>query len=199
MAKLEFRFGSMNTGKSTGLIQVWHNYTELKRSCLILKPSVDTRDGENVSKVTSRIGLEAPAVLFSVDSVLMDVVSRLIRDVRPHCILIDEAQFMTEQQVRDIAGIVDIFKIPVIAFGLRTDFQGKLFPGSAAMLSIADKLTETKTICGDPTFCGRKATHVLRLDKHGDAVKDGPQVEVGGNDRYVAVCRYHHGKSMGYY
>lgn len=191
MAKLYFYYSAMNAGKTTTLLQSAHNYAERGMRTLILTPRLDTRGGEGV--VASRIGLKAPGVVFGRD----DDLERLARDdVAARgalgCVLVDEAQFLSKPQVWQLTGIVDALNVPVLAYGLRTDFRGELFEGSQALLAWADNLVEIKTIC----HTGRKATMVVRVDAHGRAVTDGPQVEIGGNERYVSVSRSEFKKIM---
>jgi thymidine kinase len=172
----------MNAGKSTVLLQASHNYHERGMRTLILTAAFDDRSGKG--KVASRIGLEAKAELFETETDLLALISQ---HQGLHCVMVDEAQFLSEAQVWQLAKAVDELKVPVLCYGLRTDFQGKLFPGSAALLAIADSLREIRTIC----WCGRKATMVLRLDKDGKPLDHGAQVEIGGNERYISVCRAH--------
>jgi Thymidine kinase len=185
MAKLYFYYSAMNAGKSTVLLQSSYNYRERGMHTLIFTPALDTRAG--LGRVRSRIGLEADALAFErTDDLLQHV--RTEHAARPvGCVLVDEAQFLTTLQVRQLSDVADALDIPVLCYGLRTDFQGRLFEGSAALLGWADDLSEIKTIC----HCGRKATMVLRLDARGVPVSEGAQVEIGGNDRYVSVCRRH--------
>jgi len=185
MASLFFYYSSMNAGKSTTLLQSSHNYQERGMRTLILTPEVDDRFGQG--KVRSRIGLEAKAVLFSKGEDLLEVVKSKIEEGPLHCVLVDEAQFLTREQVGQLCRVVDQLEIPVLAYGIRTDFQGELFEGSRHLLAWADNLAEIKTIC----HCGRKATMVVRLDAEGKAVKEGAQIEIGGNDRYLSLCRRH--------
>ena len=185
---LYFYYSSMNAGKSTTLLQSAYNYEERKMRPLILKPRIDNRDGDDAF-VRSRIGLCMPAVLFNTDEDLVTVVSDYVKSSEPiHVLLVDEAQFLTPAQVRQLCQLVDFFHLPVLCYGLRTDFQGNLFPGSAELLAQAEKLVEIKGICS----CAKKSTHVLRLDDDGKPVFLGEQVVVGGNDRYEAVCRRCH-------
>lgn len=185
MAKLYFYYSAMNAGKSSTLIQSSYNYRERGMNTLVLKPQVDTLGDQN--KVASRIGLDADAVSFShVDNLLVS--ARRMHDDSPlHCVLVDEAQFLTQRQVHQLGEIADQLDIPVLAYGLRTDFQGNLFEGSQYLLAWADALVEIKTIC----HCGRKATMVLRLDADGHVLRDGNQIKIGGNDLYMSVCRKH--------
>ncbi len=182
MAKLYFYYSAMNAGKSTILLQSAHNYRERGMSPIILSPEIDNRDGKG--KVTSRIGLSAEAITFTTADNLFHLVERL---GATHCVLIDEAQFLTRQQVRQLSDVCDTLDIPVLTYGLRTDFLGNLFEGSEALLGWADSLCELKTIC----HCGRKATMNMRIDSEGRPVKEGSQIQIGGNDRYTAVCRRH--------
>jgi thymidine kinase len=185
MAKLYFYYSAMNAGKSTILLQSSYNYRERGMNTLILSPEIDVRF--NAGKVTSRIGLEADAVTFTTsDNLLLKVQQRHEQD-HLHCVLVDEAQFLTRSQVRQLSDVCDTLDVPVLAYGLRTDFQGNLFEGSQQLLAWADSLTEIKTIC----HCGRKANMVLRIDSEGRAIKDGRQVQIGGNERYLSVCRKH--------
>ncbi len=185
MAKLYFYYSSMNAGKSTALLQSSYNYRERGMSTLVMAPELDDRYG--VGRVTSRIGLESPATRFTQTDDLFAIVSRRCAEGPLHCVLIDEAQFLTKDQVFQLGQITDGLDIPVLAYGLRTDFQGEPFPGSLYLLAWADNLKELKAIC----HCGSKATMVLRLDGDGNAVTEGSQVEIGGNDRYVSMCRKH--------
>lgn len=185
MAKVYFYYAAMNAGKSTVLLQSSYNYRERGMRTLLFAPAIDTRFGPG--RIESRIGLHAEAIaLGAADNILERVRAEQAREPVA-CVLVDEAQFLTPEQVWQLSDITDRLDIPVLCYGLRTDFQGKLFPGSAALLGLADDLTELKTIC----HCGRKATMNLRVDQDGRGVREGAQVEIGGNDRYVAVCRRH--------
>lgn len=185
MAKLYFYYSAMNAGKSTILLQSSYNYRERGMNTLILAPEIDDRF--RVGKVTSRIGLESEAITFNTADNLLVKIDEVVQVGEIHCILIDEAQFLTRLQVRQLSDVCDNLDVPVMAYGLRTDFQGNLFEGSEALLAWADSLVEIKTIC----HCGRKATMVLRIDADGKAIKDGQQVQIGGNERYLSVCRKH--------
>lgn len=185
MAKLYFYYSSMNAGKSTILLQSSYNYRERGMETLILSPELDDRF--QVGKVTSRIGLEADAVTFKIVDNLLAIVLRSNEAGKIACVLVDEAQFLTEAQVRQLSDLCDDHDIPVLAYGLRTDFRGELFEGSQHLLAWADSLIEVKTIC----HCGSKATMVLRIDTDGRVIKDGRQVQIGGNERYLSVCRRH--------
>jgi thymidine kinase len=184
MAKLYFYYSAMNAGKTTSLLQSAYNYHERGMRTLILTPALDDRYGDGV--VASRIGLKAQARRFQREEDLLALVQADIAARGPlHCVFVDEAQFVSKAQAWQLSDVVDRLDVPVLAFGLRTDFRGELFEGSQYLLAWADKLEEIKTIC----HSGRKATMVVRVDEHGRAVTDGPQVEIGGNDRYVSVSR----------
>lgn len=185
MAKLYFYYSSMNAGKSTALLQSSYNYRERGMNTLVLAPDFDDRYG--VGKVTSRIGLETAATAFRRDQDLFKLISQALDKTPLHCVLIDEAQFLTKDQVFQLGEVTDELSIPVLAYGLRTDFQGEPFEGSQYLLAWADNLKELKAIC----FCGGKATMVIRLAEDGNAITQGSQVEIGGNDRYVSMCRKH--------
>ncbi|MGW9232431.1 thymidine kinase [Pseudorhizobium sp. NPDC055634] len=185
MAKLYFHYASMNAGKSTLLLQASYNYQERGMRTLILTAALDSRAG--VGRVASRIGLGADAIPFNGADDLFGLVGRMHGEEAVACVFIDEAQFLAPEQVWQLARVCDRLGIPVMAYGLRTDFQGKLFPGSQELLAIADELREVRTIC----FCGRKATMVARLDADGQVVREGAQVDVGGNEKYVSFCRRH--------
>jgi thymidine kinase len=184
MAKLYFYFSAMNAGKTTTLLQSSYNYQERGMRTLIYTPKLDDRAG--AGNVASRIGLTAPGRIFTTGEDLLALTRLDIEDAGPlHCVLVDEAQFLTRDQVWQLTEIVDRLNIPVLAYGLRTDFRGELFDGSQYLLAWADALTEIKTIC----HTGAKATMVVRVDESGNAITEGPQVEIGGNDRYVSVSR----------
>lgn len=184
MAKLYFYYASMNAGKSTTLLQADFNYRERGMTTMVWTAELDTR---SEGLVRSRIGLESGAHLYTPETDLKTDVLAAHRDAPLDCIMIDEAQFLTERQVWQLAALADEHGIPVLCYGLRTDFQGALFPGSAVLLGIADALVELKAVC----HCGRKATMNLRVTADGSAVTEGEQTEIGGNDRYVALCRKH--------
>ena len=190
MAQLYFYYSSMNAGKSTHLLQSSYNYNECGLHTVIYTAKIDDRYTEG--KVSSRLGIDADALMFSESTDLYEQMKRAQAEKSISCMLIDEAQFLTKHQVKQLTDIVDELAIPVLAYGIRTDFLGQTFKGSAALLAWADKLVELKTIC----HCGRKANFVIRLDKDGNAVADGVQVEVGGNDRYQALCRKHFKSSV---
>ena len=183
MAKLYFYYASMNAGKSTNLLQADFNYRERGMNTVLFTAGIDTRSG--TGQIGSRIGLDRPAIAFDADSDLAAIV--MATDGPIACVLVDEAQFLSAAQVDQLAMLADKQRIPVLAYGLRTDFRGDLFPGSARLLAIADSLVELKSVCE----CGRKATMNLRVDANGDAVAEGAQTEIGGEDRYVALCRKH--------
>lgn len=185
MAKVYFYYSAMNAGKSTVLLQSSYNYRERGMRTLLFTPSIDTRYGGG--RIESRIGLRSSAISLTSAENLLNRVRTEHEAAKVACVLIDEAQFLTSEQVWQASEVADTLDIPVLCYGLRTDFQGKLFPGGATLLALADDINELKTIC----HCGRKATMNLRLDPAGHAVKQGAQVEIGGNDRYIAVCRRH--------
>ena len=191
MAKLYFYYSAMNAGKTTTLLQSAYNYQERGMRTLVLTPRLDGRAGEGV--VASRIGLKARATVFDRDD---DLLAWVQADIAARgalgCVLVDEAQFLAKLQVWQLSDVVDKLGIPVLAYGLRTDFRGELFEGSRYLLALADNLIEIKTIC----HTGKKATMVVRVDDNGRAVKDGPQVEIGGNERYVSVSRAEFKKIM---
>ena len=185
MAKLYFNYSAMNAGKSTVLLQASHNYRERGMETLLLTAGLDNRAG--IGTIGSRIGLEARAETFSEGDDLTARVMAAHEARSLACVLVDEAQFLTDNQVWRLARIADHAGIPVMCFGLRTDFQGKLFPGSATLLAIADTLREIRTIC----WCGRKATMVVRLDGDGRVINEGEQVAIGGEETYTSLCRRH--------
>ena len=191
MAKLYFYYSSMNAGKSTALLQASYNYRERGMNTLVLAPTLDDRYGTGF--VTSRIGLQSEAVSILPDEDLFARVSLLIVEKPLHCVLIDEAQFLSKKQVLQLGRISDHLDIPVLAYGLRTDFQGEPFEGSKYLLAIADNLKEIKAIC----HCGSKATMVIRQDPRGNIITRGESVEIGGNDRYVSMCRKHFYEAFG--
>ncbi|MBO0343819.1 thymidine kinase [Roseibium limicola] len=185
MGKLYFNYSTMNAGKSTTLLQAAYNYQERGMTTLLLIASFDERAGRG--RIGSRIGLTAEADIFRSEDDLFTHVRTAHSDRSLDAVFVDEAQFLTDSQVRQLARVADELNIPVMCYGLRTDFQGKLFPGSAALLALADNLKEIKTIC----WCGRKATMVARLDQSGRIVAEGKQVVIGGNETYVSLCRNH--------
>jgi thymidine kinase len=185
MAKLYFYYASMNAGKSTTLLQADFNYRERGMRTLLFTAAVHDRGGHGI--IDSRLGIAAPALPFAADTDLRRLALDEHRAARLACVLVDEAQFLTPDQVDQLAALCDADDIPVLCYGLRTDFQGRLFPGSAALLALADSLIEIKSVCE----CGRKATMNLRVDGEGRAVREGAQREIGGNERYLALCRRH--------
>ncbi len=185
MAKLYFYYSSMNAGKSTSLLQSSYNYKERGMDTLVLAPELDDRFG--VGRVTSRIGLESEATTFRRDTDLFVLIEQRLAEAALHCLLIDEAQFLTKQQVFELGDVADKLNVPVLAYGLRTDFQGEPFEGSKYLLAWSDNLKEIKAIC----HCGAKATMVIRVDGEGRPIREGSQIEIGGNDRYVSLCRKH--------
>jgi len=190
VAKLYFYYASMNAGKSTNLLQADFNYRERGMATMLFTAAVDDRFAAGT--IASRIGLSAPATAFDAATDLEACVLRRHAEAALSCILVDEAQFLTPEQVEQLARLADVHGLPVLAYGLRTDFQGALFPGSARLLALADSLVEIKSVCG----CGRKATMNLRVDNAGRAVAEGAQTEIGGNDRYVALCRRHFAEAL---
>lgn len=190
MAQLYFYYSAMNAGKSTVLLQSSYNYKERGMDTLLLTPDIDQRAGKG--QIASRIGLSAEAHSFRPTDNLFERIEAHHQNSRIACILIDEAQFLTEAHVQQLCAVADDMGLPVLCYGLRTDFQGNLFPGSAALLGWADNMIELKTIC----HCGRKATMNLRTDSDGQPIKEGDQVEIGGNERYIALCRRHFREAM---
>ncbi|MCX2960929.1 thymidine kinase [Rodentibacter caecimuris] len=191
MAKLYFYYSTMNAGKSTTLLQSSYNYRERNMNTMVYTAAIDDRFG--VGKVTSRIGISQDARLFNPNTNLFNEISRHLQQEKIHCVLVDEAQFLTKQQVYQLSDVVDKLNIPTLCYGLRTDFQAELFEGSKYLLAWADQLEELKTIC----YCGRKANFVLRLTENGEVVKEGEQIQIGGNDSYLSVCRYHYKEKCG--
>lgn len=185
MAKLYFNYSSMNAGKSTMLLQANHNYKERGMNTVIYTSSIDNRYGKK--EIVSRIGLKAESNIFSDSTDIYKEIINFNKEKKVDCVLIDEAQFLNKDQVTQLGQIVDELDIPVLTFGIRTDFKGNLFEGSEYLLAWADNLKEIKTVC----HCGRKATMVLRLDKSGNVIEEGDQIEVGGNEKYVSICRKH--------
>ena len=185
MAKLYFYYAAMNAGKSTTLLQADYNYRERGMETMLWTAAFDDRSGHG--QIGSRIALSAPAATYSDDTDLFAEVATELTRRKLDCLLVDEAQFLTRDHVLQLCRIADEVGIPVLCYGLRTDFRGQLFPGSAALLALADALIELKAVCE----CGRKATMNLRVDAEGHAVAAGAQTEIGGNDRYIALCRRH--------
>lgn len=195
MAKLYCIYGTMNSGKTTALLQVAHNYQERRMRTAILCPDLVLSDcsADGLGgTLRSRVGISAPAYRFSSDSDLFEMVTseNMLTGTHIACVLVDEAQFLTKTQVGQLARVVDDLNIPVLAYGLRTDFRGELFAGSAALLAVADSVTEIKTICA-AAACGKKATMHLRISSTGAVERDGEQVEIGDVGRYYSVCRRH--------
>jgi thymidine kinase len=185
MAKLYFYYAAMNAGKSTTLLQADFNYRERGMETMLWTAKLDERAGAGV--IGSRIALSAAAHTYDESVDLFDAIGDELKRRELHCVLVDEAQFLTQRHVLQLCEVADRLGIPVLCYGLRTDFQGKLFPGSAALLALADTMIELKAVCE----CGRKATMNLRVDEEGHAVASGEQTEIGGNDRYIALCRRH--------
>ena len=185
MAKLYFNYSSMNAGKSTMLLQANHNYIERGMNPRIYTSDLDNRFGKG--EIVSRIGLKAKSNIFTSKTDIYRDILNFSKNSIVDCVLIDEAQFLTQNQVSQLGKVVDELDIPVLTFGIRTDFQGNLFEGSKYLLAWADNLKEIKTVC----HCGRKATMVLRLNAKGEVVSDGTQIEIGGEEKYVSVCRKH--------
>lgn len=190
MAQLYFYYSAMNAGKSTALLQSSYNYQERGMRTLVYTAEIDSRFG--TSRVSSRIGLSSPARIYNDQTSLFRDIEMEHSEKPIDCLLLDESQFLTRAQVRDLARVVDLLNIPVLCYGLRTDFRGELFIGSHYLLAWADKLIELKTVC----HCGRKASMVLRLDENGAPIKEGEQVQVGGNERYVSLCRKHYYEAL---
>ncbi|ETA50233.1 thymidine kinase [Ponticoccus alexandrii] len=191
MAKLHFHYSTMNAGKSTLLLQAAHNYNERGMQTLLLTAALDSRAGPGM--IGSRIGLSQPARTFDAETDLQALIAARLAEGPVACVFVDEAQFMTGEQVWQLARVVDDLKLPVMAYGLRVDFRGDLFPGSAALLALADVMREVRTIC----HCGRKATMVVRQGPDGQVLRDGAQVQIGGNETYVSLCRRHWRQAMG--
>ena len=191
MAKLYFHYSTMNAGKSTLLLQASYNYVERGMQTYLLTANFDDRAG--TGRIGSRIGIGADADTFASKTDLFSKIQARLNAGPCACVFIDEAQFLSADQVWQLARAVDDLKVPIMCYGLRVDFQGKLFPGSAALLALADEMREIRTIC----HCGKKATMVVRQDEHGNVLKDGAQVKVGGNETYVSLCRVHWRQAIG--
>ena len=191
MAKLYFQYSTMNAGKSTLLLQASHNYRERGMQTYLLTAQFDNRAGEG--QIGSRIGISQDAGTFAPGQNLYDVIEAHLSKNACACIFIDEAQFLEEAQVWQLTRAVDDLNVPVMCYGLRVDFQGKLFPGSAALLALADEMREIRTIC----HCGKKATMVVRQNEKGEAMTEGEQVQIGGNETYVSLCRRHWRQATG--
>ncbi|WP_299982038.1 thymidine kinase [uncultured Ruegeria sp.] len=191
MAKLYFNYSTMNAGKSTVLLQASHNYRERGMDTYLMTAAIDGRAGEG--RIASRIGISEPADMFRRDDDVYTMIENRLNKGQIACVFIDEAQFLSEDQVWQLARAVDDLGVPVLTYGLRVDFRGKLFPGSAALLALADEMREVRTICE----CGRKATMVIRRDEGGNAITEGAQVQIGGNETYVSLCRKHWREAVG--
>ena len=191
MAKLYFNYSTMNAGKSTMLLQAAHNYSERGMQSYLLTARLDTRAGEG--RIASRIGIGAQADLYDPQTDLFAMVQARLAQGPVDCLFLDEAQFLTAEQVWQLARVVDDLGLPAMCYGLRVDFQGKLFPGSAALLALADEMREVRTIC----HCGKKATMVIRRGPDGRALTAGEQVVIGGNETYVSLCRKHWREAVG--
>ncbi len=191
MAKLYFNYSTMNAGKSTVLLQAAHNYAERGMQTYLLTAKLDNRAGD--ARIASRIGIGAAADTFDENEDLFSKLQTRLAAGPCACVFIDEAQFLEPDQVWQLARAVDDLGVPIMCYGLRVDFQGKLFPGSATLLALADEMREVRTIC----HCGKKATMVVRKDADGNAMRDGDQVQVGGNETYVSLCRRHWREAVG--
>ena len=191
MAKLYFHYSTMNAGKSTLLLQASYNYRERGMNTCLLTAAMDTRAG--AGKIGSRIGIDAEAEGFDAQDDLLDRIARRLEREPLACVFVDEAQFLTPEQVWQLARVVDDLDVPVMCYGLRVDFRGELFPGSATLLALADEMREVRTIC----HCGKKATMVVRRGQDGRALREGAQVQIGGNETYVPLCRRHWREEIG--
>ncbi|SFR10444.1 thymidine kinase [Poseidonocella sedimentorum] len=191
MAKLYFHYSTMNAGKSTVLLQASHNYRERGMETYLLTADLDNRAG--AGQIASRIGIGAEADTFTPEDDLFARIESQLAAGPVACVFIDEAQFLTEPQVWQLARAVDDLGVPVMCYGLRVDFRGKLFPGSATLLALADEMREVRTIC----HCGRKATMVVRMGPDGTVLTEGGQVQIGGNETYVSLCRRHWREAVG--
>ncbi|SHF15568.1 thymidine kinase [Litoreibacter ascidiaceicola] len=191
MAKLYFHYSTMNAGKSTLLLQAAHNYQEMGMQTYLLTADFDHRAG--TGKIGSRIGLAREADIYGKQDDLFAMISDRLDQGKVACVMVDEAQWLSKEQVWQLARAVDDLKVPVMCYGLRVDFRGELFPGSATLLALADEMREVRTIC----HCGKKATMVIRRGPDGKALVDGDQVQVGGNETYVSLCRKHFREAIG--
>lgn len=191
MAKLYFHYSTMNAGKSTLLLQASYNYRERGMTTYLMTANLDDRAGQGV--IASRIGIEDQADLFHPGEDLFAKIQARLAQGHVDCVFIDEAQFLEKDQVWQLARAVDDLRVPIMCYGLRVDFRGELFPGSAALLALADEMREARTIC----HCGKKATMVVRQDAAGHVLKDGAQIQIGGNETYVSLCRRHWREAMG--
>lgn len=181
MAQLYFRYSTMNAGKSTEILKIAHNYEEQNKTVLLFTPSLDDRFGKG--RITSRMGLYREALVINTDTDMYEITANT--EPAPDCVLVDEGQFLTREHVINLTRIVDRLNIPVIVYGLKNDYRNRLFPGSEALLLFSDKIEEIKAVCW---HCSKKSTMLIKY-KDGKAVYEGPQVEIGGNDKYVSVCR----------
>lgn len=191
MAKLYFHYSTMNAGKSTVLLQAAHNYEERGMTPYLMTARFDNRAGEG--RIGSRIGISQTADTFETDEDLFAKIARRLDQGKVDCIFVDEVHFLSEAQIWQLARAVDDLKVPIMCFGLRVDFRGKLFPGSATLLALADEMREVRTIC----HCGKKATMVVRKGPDGTVLKDGAQIQIGGNETYVSLCRIHWREAIG--
>lgn len=191
MAKLYFNYSTMNAGKSTVLLQASHNYIERGMQTYLLIARFDDRTGRGW--IGSRIGIGAEADTFGAEDDLFEMIANRLNDGPCACVFLDEAHFMTADHVWQLARVVDDLNVPVMTYGLRVDFRGRLFPASASLLALADEMREVRTIC----HCGKKATMVVRKDENGKVLASGDQIVVGGNERYVSLCRRHWREEMG--
>ena len=191
MPKLFFNYSTMNAGKSTVLLQAAHNYRENGMECYLLTARFDDRAGEG--RIASRIGIDAAADTFGAKTNLFDKIADRTKTAPVACVFVDESQFLTKEQVWQLARAVDDLSVPVMCYGLRVDFRGELFPGSAALLALADEMREVRTIC----HCGKKATMVVRKGEDGGVLTDGDQVQIGGNETYDSLCRKHWREAVG--
>ncbi len=191
MAKLYFNYSTMNAGKSTILLQASHNYIERGMETYLLTARLDGRAGEG--RIASRIGIGEVADTFTPETEMFEKIRQRLANGPCACVFVDEAQFLSAEQVWALARVVDDLGVPVMCYGLRVDFQGNLFPGSAALLALADEMREVRTIC----HCGKKATMVVRLGADGQPVREGAQVQIGGNESYLSLCRRHWRAAMG--
>ncbi|ABG32978.1 thymidine kinase [Roseobacter denitrificans OCh 114] len=191
MAKLYFNYSTMNAGKSTVLLQAAHNYKERGMVPFLITAQVDDRAGDG--RIASRIGIGEPADTFTSGEDLFSKIDNRLKEGPVACVFVDEAQFLSTEQVWQLARAVDDLGVPVMCFGLRVDFRGKLFPGSATLLALADEMREVRTIC----HCGKKASMVIRKDENGTVLRDGAQIQVGGNETYVSLCRRHWREAAG--
>ncbi len=191
MAKLYFHYSTMNAGKTTLLLQASHNYRERGMQTYLMTAKLDDRAGSG--RIESRIGLGAPADTFHPHEDMFEKIETRLQGGNIACVFIDESQFLSRDQVWQLARAVDDMRVPIMCYGLRLDFRGELFPGSAALLALADEMREVRTIC----HCGKKATMVVRQDGNGNVLKDGAQVQIGGNETYVSLCRKHWRQAVG--